>query len=181
MAKVYFVTGKGGTGKSSLCKSLAKKLSGEKKNVLLIKIDSFSLSQTGDDAPHATSKYLWEQKLQLHRVVEEYFATSLSKLPIPGAFQKIAARLQEGVTSRLLGNKFVMRFIEACPGLTPTIFLGKVCREGIEGGPAQSDGNWDAVIVDAPSTGQAIQIFESAKILARADPRSDLEAHSRYA
>jgi anion-transporting ArsA/GET3 family ATPase len=166
MAKVYFVTGKGGTGKSSFSRTLAANIAGEDKRVLLLKINSFALSHEGDIGPRQVNKNFWEQKVHQRRAVEEYFTTTLSKLPIPGAFQKFAQRVQEGISSKLLGNKFVMKFIDACPGLTPTIFLGKICWEAKSGGPSSGQ-NWDVVVVDAPSTGQALQIFESSKILSR--------------
>ncbi len=160
MAKVLFVTGKGGTGKSSLARKLAEQLAEEKKSVLLIKIDSFSLSGSGDERAYAVTPFLSEQKLQLHKVVEEYFTTTLAKIPVPGLFHKVATKIQSTLATKVLSNKYVLRFVEACPGLTPTIFLGKVCREAIEG-------SWDTVVVDAPSTGQALQLFESSRTLSR--------------
>ncbi|MEZ4813882.1 MAG: ArsA-related P-loop ATPase [Bdellovibrionota bacterium] len=166
MARVYFVTGKGGTGKSVLARSLAEKISTQDLKVLLIKIDSFSLSTTGDDGAQFKKKNLWEQKLHLHRVMEEYFETTLAKIPVPGALQKVAQKIQETVATKLLANKYVLRFVETCPGLTPSIFLGKVCWEAQDGGP-DTNSRWDVVIVDAPSTGQALQIFDSAKTLSR--------------
>jgi len=166
MARVYFVTGKGGTGKSTLARGLAQKISTQNLKVLLIKIDSFSLSLLGDNKPRSVSENLWEEKLHLHKAVEDYFTTTLAKLPIPGALQKVAQKIQESVAAKLLSNKYVLRFIETCPGLTPSIFLGKVCFEAREGGPT-SDVRWDVVIVDAPSTGQALQIFESARTLSK--------------
>lgn len=166
MARVYFVTGKGGTGKSTLARGLAQKISTQDLKVLLIKIDSFSLSILGDDQAKPVGENLWEEKLHLHKAVEDYFNTTLAKIPIPGAFQKVAHKIQESVSSKLLANKYVLRFIETCPGLTPSIFLGKVCWEAREGGPS-SDARWDVVVVDAPSTGQALQIFDSARTLSK--------------
>lgn len=166
MARVYFVTGKGGTGKSTLARGLAQKISSQNLKVLLIKIDSFSLSIAGDDQPRLIVENLWEEKLHLHKAVEDYFSTTLAKIPIPGAFQRVAQKIQESVSAKLLSNKYVLRFIETCPGLTPSIFLGKVCWEAREGGPLPAT-RWDVVIVDAPSTGQALQIFDSARTLSR--------------
>lgn len=166
MARVYFVTGKGGTGKSTLARGLAQKISTQNLKVLLIKIDSFSLSILGDNQARPMGENLWEEKLHLHKAVEDYFTTTLAKIPIPGALQKVAQKIQESVSAKLLSNKYVLRFIETCPGLTPSIFLGKVCWEAREGGPTPST-RWDVVIVDAPSTGQALQIFESARTLSK--------------
>ena len=180
VAKVYFVTGKGGTGKSTLSRSLAEKMASEKKRVLLLKINSFALSHEGDNAPQMVMENLWVQKMHQRRSVEEYFTTTLSKLPIPGAFHKIAHKIQEGISHKLLANKFVMRFIDACPGLTPTIFLGKVCFEAKEGGPDFENNpqlRWDAVVVDAPSTGQALQVFESSSVLSKMLSQGHIAKH----
>lgn len=166
MARVYFVTGKGGTGKSTLARSLAEKISQQNLKVLLIKIDSFSLSIVGNDKAQLRAENFWEQKLHLHQAVEDYFVTTLAKIPVPGFFQRIAQKVQETVSSKLLSNKYVLRFIETCPGLTPAIFLGKVCYEAREGAPTLGE-RWDVVIVDAPSTGQALQIFDSARTLSK--------------
>lgn len=166
MARIYFVTGKGGTGKSTLARSLAEKISQQNLKVLLLKIDSFSLSITGDDKAQLKAENFWEQKLHLHQAIEDYFITTLAKIPLPGILQRVAQKVQENLSHALLSNKYVLRFIETCPGLTPAIFLGKVCYEAREGGPALNE-RWDVVIVDAPSTGQALQIFDSAKTLSR--------------
>ena len=158
--KVYFITGKGGTGKTTLVNSLVGDLTSQGEKVLVLRIKSFSLKVGQPEPTREINSLLSEQNLHLHRVVEEYFAITLAKIPMPAFFQKIAAKVNEEVASRLLANKYVLKFIEACPGLTPTIFLGKVCHE------AKYE-NWDAVIVDAPSTGQALQIFESSRALSK--------------
>lgn len=169
-ARVYFVTGKGGTGKTSLALALTEILSEKiKEPVLLLRMNSFSLSQGSYQPAQKKSEKVWEQDLHLHRTVEEYFTVTLGKIPLPSFFQKVAARLNEEVASRLLSNRYILKFIEACPGLTPTIFLGKVCYEAQAGGPdlSRDDQKWGAIVVDAPSTGQALQVFESARTLSK--------------
>ena len=169
-ARVYFVTGKGGTGKTSLSLALTEILSQKfKEPILLLRMNSFSLSQGNYQPAQQKSEKVWEQDLHLHRTVEEYFTVTLGKIPLPSFFQKVAAKLNEEVASRLLSNRYILKFIEACPGLTPTIFLGKVCYEAQVGGPDSSkpDQKWGAIIVDAPSTGQALQVFESARTLSK--------------
>ncbi len=169
-ARVYFVTGKGGTGKTSLSVALTQILSKQIEGpILLLKMNSFSLSQGGYEPVRQKSERVWEQNLHLHRTVEEYFTVTLAKIPLPSFFQKMAAKLNEEVASRLLSNRYILKFIEACPGLTPTIFLGKVCYEAQVGAPdlSKPDQKWGAIVVDAPSTGQALQVFESARTLSK--------------
>lgn len=158
--RVFFITGKGGTGKTSLVNKLVRTWTEQEKKVLVLRIKSFSLKVGQPEAMREVSPLLSEQNLHLHRVVQEYFSIALAKIPLPSLLQKIASRVNEEVASKLLTNKYVLKFIEACPGLTPTIFLGKVCHE------AKFE-NWDVVIVDAPSTGQALQIFESSRSLSK--------------
>lgn len=169
-ARVYFVTGKGGTGKTSLSCALTEILSEKiQEPILLLRMNSFSLSQGNYEPAKQKSEKVWEQDLHLHRTVEEYFTVTLGKIPLPSFFQKVAAKLNEEVASRLLSNRYILKFIEACPGLTPTIFLGKVCYEAQSGAPDLSKPHqkWGAIVVDAPSTGQALQVFESARTLSK--------------
>lgn len=181
-ARVYFVTGKGGTGKTSLALALTEILSEKiKQPVLLLRMNSFSLSQGNYEPAKQKSEKIWEQDLHLHRTVEEYFTVTLGKIPLPSFFQKVAAKLNEEVASRLLSNRYILKFIEACPGLTPTIFLGKVCYEAQVGAPDSSkpEQKWGAIVVDAPSTGQALQVFESARSLSKVLSQGVIYRHIR--
>ena len=165
--------GKGGVGKSTLAEALALSQS-EESEVLLIRIKSYSLTQKDSDFDQEEndfrnlSKNVFEEQLHLHRVAKQFFTVNLGKIPIPSGIKWVTNKINSGLSSdlasKLLNNRYILKFIEACPGLTPTLFIGKICREALEGSSPRGK-RWTHVVVDAPSTGQALQLFESAKTL----------------
>lgn len=163
--------GKGGVGKSTLAETLSR-VQEESAEVLLLRVKSYSITQeepadlSHPFAPRQIDSHHFEDELHLHRVAEEFFTVNIGKVPLPPGIRWMSDKLSfsNEIAKKLLSNRFILKFIRACPGLTPTLFIGKICREAIEGRSPRGK-RWTHIVVDAPSTGQALQLFESAKTL----------------
>lgn len=132
--KLIFVLGKGGVGKSSLALATAQALAAEGKKTLLCR-----LLQVADEPQTLIqeNENLWTIQLNATACFEEYI---ILKLKIKALY------------SLLLGSSITQYLEKAAPGVKEMVLLGKIWFERL---------NYDHVVVDMPSTGYALTMFNT--------------------
>ena len=155
--KLLLITGKGGVGKSTISAVLAYKASELGKKVLIV-----------EATPNPSIPFLFDFKAQNHHSVYQMknIHTGIDTLNMN--FADVSKDLfHHYFPKRLVDKVFsydaITGFFSVLPGVEETIFLGKLVQlvSDIE----QKKIPYDIVIFDSPSTGHAIQLFETPKVL----------------
>jgi anion-transporting ArsA/GET3 family ATPase len=153
--RLHVVTGKGGTGKTTVAAALALGLSRQGKRVLLVEVEGRQgISQTFDVPPLGHT----ETRIVHDRSGGELWAISVD------AKQSLGEYLQKfykvGRAMGLLDKFGAVDFATTiAPGLRDVLLIGKVYeaagrREARGGGLA-----YDAVVLDAPPTGRVVRFL----------------------
>jgi len=138
--KLVFVTGKGGTGKTTVASALALLAASQGKKVLICEGDGKGELAGYYEAPPTAFKEkevqpgLFAMKMDTESSMREYLKLQLH-IPIVGRIGPVAKAFDFLAT--------------AAPGVREILTVGKLCFE-------VRDGKWDMVIVDAPATGHII-------------------------
>jgi anion-transporting ArsA/GET3 family ATPase len=132
---LVLVTGKGGAGKSTIAWILAAAAARRGKRTLLLRV-SIDPGLIDPAMPAPPGPRVTVQSVDGRGSLDEYLGTVL---PAP-------------IARRVAGSRIYRRFVAAAPGLRELMLLGKLAYEG------RSEA-WDTVIVDAPATGHALQMF----------------------
>ena len=138
--KLVFVTGKGGTGKTTVASALALLAASRGKKVLICEIDAKGELAGYYEAPPTTFKEkevqpgLFAMTMDTEASLREYLKLQL-RVPIVGRIGPVA--------------KAFDFLAAAAPGVREILTVGKLCFE-------VRDGDWDLVVVDAPATGHIV-------------------------
>lgn len=167
-ARLHFVSGKGGTGKSTVAAALALALAGTGRKVLLVEVE-------GRDAVAS----LFERGPLSHN--EEKLATAAAGGSVHALAMDVEATFLDylktnygmGLAARGLRRIGAVEFATTlAPGLKDILITGKImeCTQRRD-----SDGNYtyDAVIVDAPPTGRIgkfLDVTRAMREIAKAGP-----------
>lgn len=160
--RVLLVTGKGGTGKTSIAAALARLAARRGLETAVVEVgrdDALPplLGAGTNDArepgrmPFAVSPHLYTMRISPEVAFEEY----------------VELQLHVGALARLLvRNAGFRRFLDAAPGWRELITLGKVWHlqklaRSKEGGGSL----FDLVIVDAPATGHGLSLFSVPQVI----------------
>ena len=153
--RLHVVTGKGGTGKTTVSAALALALTRQGKRVLLVEVEGRQgISQTFDVAPigHAETRILHD------RTGGELWAISVdAKESLREYLQKF---YKVGRAMTVLDRFGAVDFATTiAPGVRDVLLIGKVYeaagrRTGKGGLPA-----YDAVVLDAPPTGRVVRFL----------------------
>ena len=158
--KLHVVTGKGGTGKSTVAAALALALASHGKNVLLCEVEGrqgiarmFDVDQlpyeerriaaglTGDDG---TPGNVYALHIDAESALLEYLAM----------YYKL------GRAGRALDRFGVIEFATTiAPGVRDVLLTGKVFEAAKEGRRGKNARQYDAVVLDAPPTGRITQFL----------------------
>ena len=153
--RLHVVTGKGGTGKTTVAAALALALTRQGKRVLLAEVEGRQgISQTFDVAPlgHTETRILHD------RTGGELWGLSVdAKESLLEYLQKFYKLGRAGSVLERFGAIDFATTI--APGVRDVLLIGKVYeaagrRTGRSGGPA-----YDAVILDAPPTGRVVRFL----------------------
>jgi len=134
--KLIFISGKGGVGKTLVSQSIAWNLAKKGKQTLWATFEdpTLALGEKNLVAPN-----LWHLNLEASRAFEEY----------------AAMKLGGGKLTRIFVQNKLMRYMaKAAPGIHELVLLGKAWWERL---------NYDHVVIDMPSTGYGLTMFQSAK------------------
>lgn len=169
---VHIVSGKGGTGKSTVAAALAISLAEAGQRVLLAETEGRAtlapllgverLAYEEHLVHGSWNGELWAQSIEPAPALVDYVR---SFFPLPGA----AAVLQRtGATT----------FVTAlAPGLKDVLITGKFC----EAARRKRGGEFafDAVVVDAPPTGRVHQFLNVTPAVLRVSPPGNVRAHAK--
>jgi hypothetical protein len=137
---LLFVSGKGGVGKTAVSQAIALLLSQQGKRTLWATFED-PLQPAGELKQKGPK--LWHLNCDATLAFEEYAAMKIG-----------AARL----TRLFLQNKLMRYLAQAAPGIHELVLLGKIWHER---------NLYDHVIVDMPSTGYGLAMFQSTVNFAR--------------
>ena len=138
--KLVFVTGKGGTGKTTVASALALLATNRGKRVLVCEVDGKGELAGYYEAPPTAFKEkevqpgLFAMTMDTEASLREYLKLQLH-IPIVGRIGPVAKAFDFLAT--------------AAPGVREILTVGKLCFE-VRGG------DWDMVVVDAPATGHIV-------------------------
>lgn len=131
---LLFVSGKGGVGKTIVSQAIARRLSAQGKKVLWATFED-PLVPVGKTQIGSDS--LFHVNVEASQAFEEYAGLLL------GGFAKLFVR-----------NALIRKLAQAAPGIHELVLLGKVWFERE---------HYDHVVVDMPSTGYGIAMFQSVR------------------
>jgi anion-transporting ArsA/GET3 family ATPase len=138
--RLVFVTGKGGTGKTTVAAALAHLAAGQGKRVLVCEVDAKGdLAARFEAAPtefveREVAPGIWAMSMDTEASLREYLKLHL-RIPVVGRIGPLAHAFDFVAT--------------AAPGVREILTVGKLCYEVREG-------HYDLVVVDAPATGHVI-------------------------
>ena len=162
------VTGKGGTGKTTLAAAVARAASRTGARVALIETgpDEQAPSLLGHPAEVGyqgaeLAPGLWALRVDPFEALQEYL-----RLEFPGG----------GIAGRLLSNAAFRGWLEAVPGWRALITLGKIwhLEQQEEGGRKR----FDLLVVDAPATGHGLTFLDVPRVVASAVREGPLGKHA---
>lgn len=148
--KLLVVSGKGGVGKTTVSLALALLAAQRGKKVIVAEIHSEEqVAHVLDHPPlgHKETELLpniWGLNILPNRAFEEYV---LLQIKFRGLYKAV------------FGNRLVQNFIEATPGLSDMVSIGKVYA---------LTNAYDLVVVDAPATGHSLALLEIPSIVSQA-------------
>jgi len=153
--RFVFVTGKGGTGKTTVTAALAIALAEQGRRVLI------ALSETKE----RTSVLFGAPPLgpEISAVAPNIFAVKISAEVALREYGEMILR-SRAVYSAVFENKYVKGFFAAVPGLYQWAVLGKAWFHSTET-DASGRPRFDVVLFDAPATGHGLDMLRVPKII----------------
>lgn len=154
--RLIFISGKGGVGKTTVCILLAKLAASQKKKTLLIEMNSsgriaplFGADPSDEEIP--LGPYISTINLTPKNCFEEYVLMQIRFKTIYEVF---------------FNNKFVTNFINATPGLSEVLLLGKIYDlERQKQSKLSNKPLYDLIIVDMPATGHGLSAMEVPHVI----------------
>lgn len=153
-ARFVIVTGKGGVGKTTICASLALKLAGEGKRVLVAMCN----------ANERLSRMLGADLVGIEVTPQIPNVWAVNMAPGPALVEYGGIILKSRALYKLLfDNEYVMTFFKAVPGMEEWAMLGKAWWHTTEKDASRL--RWDVVILDAPATGHGLDMLRVPKVI----------------
>ncbi|MCK6526639.1 ArsA family ATPase [Myxococcota bacterium] len=149
--RLIFVTGKGGTGKSTFTSALGLALAGRGRSVLLAEVDSAR--------PALESVFGRRPEFQPSPVAP---GIEIANIDFLGALHAYLAEVVpvERVVQLILKNRIVQYFLQATPGARELVLLSRI-HALVRGG------RYDTLVVDLPASGHAYALFKTLESVRR--------------
>ena len=156
-AKLHVVTGKGGTGKSTVAASLALALASQGKDVLLCEVEGRQgIARMFDVDPLPYE----ERRIASGRGNGAGTVYALHIDPESALLEYLAMYYKLGRAGRALDRFGVVEFATTiAPGVRDVLLTGKVFEATKEGRRGKGVRQYDAVVLDAPPTGRIAQFL----------------------
>jgi anion-transporting ArsA/GET3 family ATPase len=138
--RLLFVSGKGGVGKTAVSQAVALALARRRRRTLWVAFED-PTRPTGELTSVAPN--LWHLNCDAERAFEEYAALKIGTLRLTQLFVR---------------NRLMRYLSKAAPGIHELVLVGKVWYER---------DHFDHVVVDMPSTGYGLAMFQSVENFAR--------------
>jgi anion-transporting ArsA/GET3 family ATPase len=146
--RLVVVTGKGGTGKSTVAAALALLAARAGRRVLVAEVNAVERVAPLLGAPPAGPT-----------IREARPGISTVNVTPPAALREYGLQVVriQALYDAVFDNRLVRHFLRVVPGLGELVMLGKILHEA----RAEERGRprWDQVIIDAPATGHAVQLL----------------------
>lgn len=152
--RIIVVTGKGGSGKSTVCAALGLLAARAGKRVLVAETSGADALPTLFGVPGRGY-----QPVRLAEGLETLSITPLEAIEDYVVQQIKVRKLYEMV----FRNRVMSPFVDGVPGLHDAVQLGKVWDCAVQQKDAQGRHRWDVVIVDAPATGHGLTMLEAPR------------------
>jgi anion-transporting ArsA/GET3 family ATPase len=167
--RLVVVTGKGGTGKSTVAAALAVLGVRAGKRVLVAEVNATERVAPLLGAPPA-GPAIREARPGLFTV----------NVTPPAALREYGLQVVrfQAIYDAVFENRLVRHFLRVVPGLGELVTLGKILHEA----RAEERGRprWDQVIVDAPATGHAVQLLRVPGAMLGMVPPGPLRADAQW-
>lgn len=167
--RLLVVTGKGGVGKSTVAAALGLELASRGKRTLLCEVNADErLAPLLGHRPVGAEVRQVEPRLSLVdvRPTESMREYVLMKIRVERLYRAV------------FENKMVRYFLRFIPSLAETVMLGKILWHVHQ--PASAPGGFDAVVVDAPSTGHALSLLGVPQTLLSTLPAGPMTSEARW-
>lgn len=151
---LVFIHGKGGVGKSAISEAIAWGLADEGARTLLVEFED---PTRAPGELKSLGPKIWHLNADASIAFEEYSALKIDKLS-HGVLSGLGSFGQKGMTRLFTQNKLIKYLAKAAPGIHELVLLGKVWHERH---------HYDHVIVDLPSTGYGLAMFQSTANFAK--------------
>ena len=158
-ARLHFVTGKGGTGKSTIAAALALTLAAGGRKVLLVEVEGRQgIAQLFDVPP------LPYQELKI-ATAERGGQVNALAIDIEAAFLEYLDMFYNlGIAGRAMRRIGAIEFATTiAPGLRDVLLTGKIKETVIRLNKGSKDPVYDAIVVDAPPTGRIAHFLDVTK------------------
>jgi hypothetical protein len=168
--RLLIVTGKGGVGKSTVAAAMALLGARQGKRVLVCEVNAqeriaplLGAPPSGPIAREAT-RGIWTINVMPQEAMREY---GLMVLKLQTIYQAV------------FENRVVRLFLRAIPSLAELVMLGKILHE-VRSEDRSGHPIWDLVILDAPSTGHAVQLLRLPAALIDLAPAGLLRRDAKW-
>jgi anion-transporting ArsA/GET3 family ATPase len=158
-ARLHFVTGKGGTGKSTVAAALALTLAAGGRKVLLVEVEGRQgIAQLFDVPP------LPYQELKI-ATAERGGQVNALAIDIEAAFLEYLDMFYNlGIAGRAMRRIGAIEFATTiAPGLRDVLLTGKIKESVVRLNKGAKNPVYDAIVVDAPPTGRIARFLDVTK------------------
>ena len=167
--RLLVVTGKGGVGKSTISAALALLAASRGKRVLVCEVNAQEQIAPLLGAPASGG--------EPREAVPGVFTVNVTPRDAMREYGIMVLRFRS-IYDAVFENRLVRYFLRAIPSLAELVVLGKILHEvrREEGGRPR----WDAVVLDAPATGHAVQLLRVPATLLDTVPPGPLRRDAQW-
>tara|TARA_Y100001968_G_scaffold14277_1_gene11551 strand:- start:1155 stop:2072 length:918 start_codon:yes stop_codon:yes gene_type:complete len=143
LRRLYFVTGKGGTGKTAVCVGLARALARRGRRVLILEVDA--------PRPNLPSYFGGESSYEPRVLAPRIEGANIDFFSALRSYVESVVPVKS-IVRLILRNKVVRIFLTATPGARELVILSRIWEHSF-------DPRWDHILVDLPASGHAVALF----------------------